>query len=301
MIAKADRIELLNPETAVLFGEFDHLVGVVNHATDFVEHSDFAVIMVTAGVLPSSGPFRLHVDLADSLYRNGVTSLRFDLSGIGESLAIGGEGTSLERASREISSAIDWLQDQLSIDRVALFGLCSGADDALFAAGQDDRITGLFCIDGCGYRTSKFYAYRMIRNHIPKLLSIRAWQNRLLNRRNNESTVHESLRLGNDVREFPDRDTAARQIADLVLRGVDLHFHYTGGVGDYYNYEQQFYEMFSDSPAELREAIRQVTTSFSPDSDHVAYLLEHREAVVERATARLLQMMRSGKKSRQFC
>jgi hypothetical protein len=111
-------------------------------------------------------------------------------------------------------------------------------------------------------------------------------------------TVHEALRLGNDVREFRDRYTAARQIGDLVARGVDLHFHYTGGIGDYYNYEQQFYEMFGDSTVELREAISQVTTSFFPDSDHVAYLLEHREAVVERATARLLQMAIKGDPSR---
>jgi hypothetical protein len=289
VIAEIERA-VVNQESAVVFGEYDHLVGIVNPARNSFVQNDFAVVIVTSGMLPSSGPFRLHVDLARSLQRKGVPAFRFDLSGIGESLAVGGGGSSLERAAKEISAAIDLLQDEYGIERIALFGLCSGADDALFAATQDKRIVGLFSADGCGYRTPKFYVYRAIRNFLPKLTSTRAWRSRFLGHRGTEAAVHESLQLGTDVREFPDRDPAAKQIAELVERGVDLHFHYTGGVGEYYNYDRQFHEMFASAPLSVRKAISRVTTSFVPDSDHVAYLLEHREALVELATQRLSAM-----------
>lgn len=147
-------------ETAVVFGDYSHLVGVVAEPTSVDSSDTFAVLIITAGMLPSSGPFRLHVDLARSLATENILSLRFDLSGIGESLAVGTCGSSLDRAAIEISAAIDFLSENYGITRVALFGLCSGADDALYAALQDKRIVGLFCVDGCGYRTPKFYLYR---------------------------------------------------------------------------------------------------------------------------------------------
>lgn len=279
----------LPQEAAIVFGEYEHLVGIVSPADAYSAVEDFAVILVTAGMLPSAGPFRLHVDLAKSLKRMGITSLRFDLSGIGESLAVGGGGSSLERAASEISSAIDWLEQNQGITRVALLGLCSGADDGLFAAQRDTRIVGLFCIDGCGYRTTKFYVYRWLRNYWPKLRSVRAWM-RFLGWASSEVAMPESLRLGTDLREFPDRETAAGVIASLVKRGVDLHFHYTGGVGEYYNYAHQFHEMFYGADRATSELLEQVTTSFAPESDHVAMLLEHREALVELATRRLREM-----------
>ncbi len=60
----------------------------------------------------------------------GLASFRFDLSGIGESLPIGASGCSLERATTEIRQALDWLETQHGFKQFALFGLCSGADDA---------------------------------------------------------------------------------------------------------------------------------------------------------------------------
>ena len=163
---------------AVMFGEQNHLVGVFKPAISD-RPPTVGVIVLSAGILPSSGPFRLHVDLAESLAARGVPSLRFDLSGIGESLAIGSTGNSLQRAAAEIRSAVDYLKQHEQIERVALFGLCSGADDAMFAALQDDRIEGVFSVDGCGYRTFRYHLHRLLRNHLPKLTSGRAWKSRV--------------------------------------------------------------------------------------------------------------------------
>ncbi len=230
MIATLDRISTAARPKAITFGSSHHLVGVFEPEAK-PRLQPFGVIMLTAGMLPSAGPFRLHVDLANSLAKHGIPSLRFDLSGIGESLATGNPGTSLERAATEIRAAIDYLEQEEQIKQVALFGLCSGADDALFAALEDGRVSGLFCIDGLGYRTRKFYLHRLLRNYLPKFASGRAWKGRLDRCLGKSQPVIQSLQLGFDLREFPDRETAASQLYQLVQRGVQMHFHYTGGVG----------------------------------------------------------------------
>lgn len=273
-------------ETVVVFGDYSHLVGVVARPESVESLDTFAVLIITAGMLPSSGPFRLHVDLAGSLVNESILSLRFDLSGIGESFAVGTCGSSLERAANEISAAVDYLSENYGITQVALFGLCSGADDALYAALQDKRIVGLFCVDGCGYRTAKFYVYRCLQNYLPKLLSPKAWGNRIRRKIASRQTVPESLQPGFDVREFPDRDTAASQLSELIERGLAMHFHYTGGVGQYYNYEQQFAEMFYGTELASNDRLNKISTSFAPWSDHVAFLTGHRQALVQLAVNR---------------
>ncbi len=50
--------------------------------------------------------------------------------------------------------------------------------------------------------------------------------------------------MGNDVREFADRDTCQQQIQQLLARGARMQWIYTGGSIDYYSYENQFFEMF---------------------------------------------------------
>ena len=104
----------------------------------------------------------------------------------------------------------------------------------------------------------------------------------------NDQPDIQSLRLGSDLREFPERETAASQLHQLVQRGVQLHFHYTGGVGDYFNYREQFSDMFAGTPLSLSGAIQKIGVSFHPDSDHVGYLVEHRERLVELATEKLV-------------
>lgn len=267
------------PERACVFGKFDNLVGIYSEPkSPQAGFSDVAVIMLTPGMLHSAGPYRMHVDIARSLRRSGIASFRFDLSGIGESIGVGATGCSLERAASEVRQAIDFLSKKFGIHRVVLFGLCSGADDAMFAAQQDERIIGLFAMDGCGYRTPAFYFERFRSHYLPKIRNASKWKS-FLKRGSRKQTQPPTLQLGTDVREFPSRKVAEQQLKQLAQRGVQMHFHYTGGVGDYYNHAKQFKSMF---PALRSEPT--ITTSFASDSDHVAFLCEHRADVVQRVT-----------------
>lgn len=264
-------------DEAVVFGEYQHLIGVLRTPDSRTAVSDLAVLMITPGMLPSPGPYGLHVDLAKSLSDIGIPSLRFDLSGIGESLAVGAEGTSLERAAAEITCAIDWLARR-GVRRVALFGLCSGADDAMFAAQSEPRIVGLFAMDGCGYRTHRFHWHRLVSHYLPRLASPRKWGQLLRTALGARSKSPSSLQLGSDIREFPSREAASQQLKLLEQRGVRMHFHYTGGVSDYYNHGRQFAVMFPELGCE------RVTSSFEPSCDHTAFLCEHRSLLVKRVT-----------------
>ncbi|MEZ6135328.1 MAG: lipase [Pirellulaceae bacterium] len=282
-----------NRELPIVFGAYEQLVGILRRPRPQQQDYETAVILLTAGMMHSSGPFRLHVDLARALGNTGLYSLRFDLSGIGESLAIGSTGTSLERAASEVSSAIDYLQEHYGLKRFGLFGLCSGADDALYAATQDDRIGAVFSLDGLGYPTTRFYFHRFMQHYLPKLLSARkTWQlsRRLLGL---ERPAPESLQQGDDIREFPAKPEALRQIQQLLQRGVHMHFHYTGGV-DYYSYPTQFYDMFPSlrAMASARNAGR-ITHSFNPASDHVGFLCEHRADIVARVCRHQMEFAES--------
>ena len=280
-------------ELAVVFGRHDNLVGIYRPGDEVGEQAlgrdpsqQLAVLMLNAGMLHSSGPFRMHVDLARSLGEAGLPSFRFDVSGIGESLAIGASGTSLQRVAKEVSAALDYLQGSYGLQHFALFGLCAGADDALYAALQDERIGGLFSVDGLGYRTRRYYWHRLWMHYWPKLSSPSKWRYWFSAALGRLPETPPSLQFGDDIREFPSREVAREQLQSLLTRKVRMHFHYTGGVGSYYNYATQFQEMFPELDADASGEL--LTTSFQPESDHVSFLCEHRAQLVRIATEKLV-------------
>lgn len=251
-----------------IFGDFDHLMGVVNQPA---HASETGVILLTAGMLHHVGPYRMYVNLARKLEQHGIPSLRFDLSGIGESLPVASAGTSLERAANETRQAMDFLESNYGVKRFVLFGLCSGADDGFNTALGEDRVDGVVLLDGCGYPTADFNKRRIRSHYLPRLQSLSWWKKKT----GHAHAAPSSLQIGNDIREFPERDVAAKQLQQLVDRGTKLHFVYTGGVANYYNHESQFAEMFHD--VEFRG---QVTSRFFPEMDHVGILCEDRDKLV---------------------
>ena len=272
-------------DQAVVFGTYQNLVGtMIAPASRFddggsEEIADVAAIFLNAGMLHHAGPFRLHVDLARNLAGHGISSLRFDLSGIGESLGVGVAGRSIDRAASETSQAMDFMFDAHGVEKFVLFGLCSGADDSVHAAINDSRVVGVVAMDGCGYPTTNFYKTRAFKHYLPRMCSPKKWRRLVSRWFGRDSDAPASLQLGTDVREFPARDQAAREFQQLVDRGVQMHFTYTGGIADYYNYEQQFFEMFADVKWN-----DQATTSYFPKMDHVGLLCEDRERIVTDVT-----------------
>ncbi len=268
---------------AIVFGKYQNLVGTVTHQSGAA--ANVAALFLTPGMLPHAGPFRLHVDLARAVAQQNICSLRFDLSGIGESLAVGAGGQSIDRAANETAQAMDYLQETHSIDKFILFGLCSGADDSIHTAVKDNRVVGVVTLDGCGYPTPRFRWIRLTTHIAPRLVMPSKWIRLLRRFTAKEDVALATLKMGNDIREFPTRDAAAREFQTLVNRGVHMHFIYTSGVGDYYNYEQQLFDMFSDVNWNGL-----ATTTFFPRMDHVAMLCEDRKELVHDISRRIIEI-----------
>lgn len=228
------------------------------------------MILVTAGMLNSVGPFRMYVDIARQLAFEQIPSFRFDLSGIGESLGVGATGRSIDRAADEVVAAMDHLSSEHQIEHFILFGLCSGADDSFQTALIDKRVKGLIALDGVGYETNTFKRTAK-RAKLKLFLNWKKWLYKFKSILRSEPPAT-SLAAGGDVREFPDSaDLARPQFQQLIDQGTHLHFIYTGGSG-YYNYQTQFYDMLPGVQWNNTES-----TQYFPHMDHVVLLCEDRQ------------------------
>jgi hypothetical protein len=273
-------------ETAHTFGRPNNLVGIAKLAATapsirMGQSRDLCVVMLSAGMTHNAGPYRLHVELAQSLVDSEVSSFRFDLSGIGESLAVGSSADSTTRAVDETEQAIDFLHEKFGFNNFVLFGLCSGADDALNVAFADARVRGVVMLDGCGYRTPRYHFHKLVGRQLPLLLR----RDKVVRKVRSVLGFHDgsappsSLAPGFDIREFPDRDTAEKQMQTLADRGTSLLAIYTGGVHQYYNHTDQFKRMFPN----LNDRGR-ITVRYHRKWDHELYLAEDRSALIDEVT-----------------
>jgi hypothetical protein len=276
-------------QTPHVFGEHQNLFGIhrdaVESERDAVASQSLdgsgsepriAVLMLTAGMLTSVGPSRLHVDMADELSQLGLPSFRFDLSGIGESLAVGSNGSSLERAASEVRQAMDMLASEYGYSHFMLFGLCSGADDAIPSAVEDERIIAASLVDACGYRTAGYLVPFARRKYLPKVLRLSKWRASISRYLQSGKSIASTMPIGLDIREFPDREQSETTLLGLVDRGMRLQFVYTGGVIDYYSYANQFFDMF---PRLVNRT--EIAVVYQPRWDHVAMLQEDRTELLQ--------------------
>lgn len=90
-----------------------------------------AALIVSGGVQTRAGPHRLFTQLAEALAARGVTALRFDRRGVGDS---DGEDAGFLGSAADIAAAAAALREQGSTDITGI-GLCDGAAAlALFGA-----------------------------------------------------------------------------------------------------------------------------------------------------------------------
>ncbi len=129
-------------EEPIRFGPDDALFGVLTRP--LVERADApAVVMLNRGLNPHVGWRRVSVDHARALAAAGITSLRFDVAGLGESRDEPGRPANLiysDLLLPDVRSAVDVLVGRGHV-RIALTGVCSGAFIALSAAQADPRVS----------------------------------------------------------------------------------------------------------------------------------------------------------------
>jgi len=134
-------------ERPVTFGQ--GLRGVLCTPANVEPQSDLAVIFANTGGDPRSGIGGFSTAAARALALDGVSSLRFDFSGVGDSSTIDGSLRShVYETPRgpDLGAAVELLARH-GAGRVIVGGVCSGGYHALHAALDNPRLAGVFAIN----------------------------------------------------------------------------------------------------------------------------------------------------------
>ena len=266
-------------EQGVLFSA-QSLVGVLTKPDEDGDASRPIVVFLNAGMVHRVGPNRLHVRLARELARRGFESLRFDLSGIGDSPARV-DGASLHDAGlRDVRDALDYVATEREGSTFVLVGLCSGADLAFRAALADARIVGGVLIDGFPYQTFRSRMHRRARQYAWQLRG-RNWRKLLGSnnpvwgrlRRSPKSVPSPGALRQRDV---PSKDEANAGLHALTERGVRLLVLNTPDRD--YSYRRHFADTFPT----VRSDRIQIT--FFPDADHTFTLRANQDRLIRTIT-----------------
>ena len=108
-----------------------------------------AVLFVNAGGNPRAGWARMNVDFARTLASDGITSLRIDVAGLGDSPPVTGRKEQVMYEAdprRDVAVAVDALR-AAGFAQVMIFGLCSGAHLAFHTAVEHEGVTGFVLVN----------------------------------------------------------------------------------------------------------------------------------------------------------
>jgi dienelactone hydrolase len=227
-----------------------------------------AVIVLNAGMLHRSGPFRVSTNLCRTLAERGFISFRFDLSNIGDSLPQAGYSEQNNNDISDIRAAMDLLQREFGVDRFILSGLCTGADNAHKAALADARVKGIVMMDGYGFPTPRFYLQRLtgLLSNPPRVL--KTIKDRFSTA---YETDEESLAF---TWTMPEKQALEQELATLISRKTPMLYTYTGAVRNYYTYPEQMTDSF---PA--LDLQKYLTVLCYPQADHTMTLSSDRTRI----------------------
>lgn len=139
-------------ERTLTFGAGNNLFGILSEPAQLPtagHHLDTAVLMLSVGTNHHIGPNRLYVKMARSLAAQGYRSLRFDLTGIGDSRSAvdnGGSRLYSKGSTVDVQAAIDCMSLH-GCKRFVLLGLCSGAYVAFQTAILEARVSGVILLN----------------------------------------------------------------------------------------------------------------------------------------------------------
>lgn len=266
-------------ETVELFGPDDSLLGVITHAEE--PQGDVACLMFNAGVINRLGPHRMNVKLARALAAQGITSLRFDLAGQGDSRP-GTPGIDPQaQAVSDLQAAMDHLERRCGAKRFVLMGICSGAINAYWAAQTDARIHGILMFDGFWYRTRwttpvrhwKRFRSTGIGNTLAAVW--RRFQARSKARQAADGPAVGVL-AATEGSANPPRAEFCRVMNELTGRGVAVMHLYTGSIIDYYSYARQFADGFG-----RENFFAHIQVEYTPDIDHSLTSLDAQSRLID--------------------
>jgi pimeloyl-ACP methyl ester carboxylesterase len=257
-------------ERAQMFGSHAGLVGVHCEPEEGSHPGRPTAVFSNVGLNHRVGPNRFWVELARALAGDGFASLRFDLSGLGDSEPRPDDRSDSERAALDLSEALDFLGSHSNAREFVLIGNCSGVDSLHAVATRDPRVAGAVYIDGYAFRNR---GYRWRRRLLTPFQPAR-WSRYLFRRRTYLKMLRSSSATEVWKRDLPSRERFTEDLEGLLARQVRLLFVYTGGMDFAYNHREQFHDTFGHRG--------EVDVDFYPRADHLLSRGEDRALVRER-------------------
>lgn len=150
---------MLHEQALMLPGGKHQLAAILNPG-----NASTGLLLVVGGPQYRVGSHRQFVKLCRALAGAGIPSLRFDVSGMGDSC---GSSSSFYQQHSDIQLAIDaFFSQQPQLKSVVLWGLCDGASSILLSLRQikDPRITGLVLLNPW-VRQQQSYAKTMLKHY----------------------------------------------------------------------------------------------------------------------------------------
>ncbi|SEA99154.1 alpha/beta fold hydrolase [Variovorax sp. YR216] len=137
-------------ETPVQFGPDGSLIGIVTTPSEG-PMEPVACVLLNMGATHRVGPRRINVKLARRLASHGISTIRMDLAGLGDSRAASGSEHYRTQAVLDMQGAMNLMGTMLGVRRFVVIGLCSGAANGLALAAADSRVVGVLMFDGYSF------------------------------------------------------------------------------------------------------------------------------------------------------
>ncbi|MEO1252957.1 MAG: alpha/beta fold hydrolase [Pseudomonadota bacterium] len=227
-------------ERVVQFPEDGRLSGVISEGPASV-----GALFLNAGVVRRVGVHRLNVKLARALGDLGFPSLRFDLSGQGDSVRPARPLGPADQAIDDLREAADALCEAAALEGTIGVGMCSGADNAVRAALRNPRFKGLVLLDPYAYPTRRAAAADVF----ARVSDPARWarKSRALLGGQVEAPPNDSAQPVYDQgRPVPPREVFGADLRALADRGVKILIVYTGFVKRLVSHPDHFYSAFKD-------------------------------------------------------
>ncbi len=256
-------------EDTLVLGDSMHLVATTTTPTASSDGPPPLIALLTnSGVIPRSGPNRMNVHLARHFATLGIPSVRFDLSGLGDSSRPANPRPMMEQWIADCRAVMDHAERQHGCARFLMIGFCSGAEVAHLLGLQDERLRAALLWDMYAYPTTgsklRFLWLRLNKLGIMGVLGkvkgrvLRALglSPKLVSRKEATPQAIPS--------QPPAKADLMQRLQTLVDQGVNLHFSFAEGNPHWFNHEGQFQAMFKGAPF-----LRHVSFRFLREADHL--------------------------------
>lgn len=256
----------MHTEQTILCGSGHNLITTITLPSGIATARDRPTVLLTnSGVISRAGPYRINVQLARRLAERGIASIRFDLTGIGDSRRTASTLTQMEQWVVDTRAIMDMARERLQSERFFMVGFCSGAEVAYRCALQDRRLAGILLWDLFAYPTLRsslntliFKLQRAGARGLLRKLATRAM--RLAGMGSGKPVAKQQLQ---DLApaQIPTRREFATGLQALQEQGTDVLVAFCGGEPEWYNYRAQFHDSLAAFPAVKKIRCEQLAMS----------------------------------------